>query len=285
MNKIHPTAIVDPRAELAGNVCIGPHVIIDGPVYIGAGGIVQAHTHLSGSTRIGRNCRIGPAAYVGLDPQHRRFVATEEAPTFLVIGDNVTIRETATIHRATTPGVEHATRVGDDCLIMGATHIAHDCVLGNSVTMANGALLAGHCMIGDGAVLGGACTLHQFCQVGRLAIIAGNEAVSHDIPPFSATRYGHLKGYNAIGCNRAGLSRESIRAIRAAFHCMHHSRTVSAAVASIRSEVRDCAEIRELLDFITRSRRGIQRSIHARPLNGANGEDIALAQVGNANHR
>ena len=180
----HPTAIVDKRARLGEGVKIGPYVVIEGRVSIGDGTTIRSHSVLGGDTKIGRNCRIGPAAYVGLDPQHIRFKAEAMSPTFLIIGDNVTVREGARIHRAIHPGEDHATRIGDNCFIMGAVHVAHDCILERDVIMADAALLGGHCQVGRGAFLGGGCTVHQFVHIGRLAIIAGNEQLSHDVPPF-----------------------------------------------------------------------------------------------------
>lgn len=259
-HSIHPTAIVDQRARLGEGVEIGPYVVIEGRVSIGDSTIIKSHTVLRGDTKIGRNCKIGPAAYVGLDPQHVRFSVDAQPPTFLVIGDNVTLREGSRIHRATHPGEEHATRIGDNCFIMGAVHVAHDCVVDRDVVMADAALLGGHCHVGRGAFLGGGCTVHQFVHIGRLAIIAGNEQLSHDVPPFAAVRYGRLKGYNAIGCKRSGMDRATITALRKCFNALRQHRTVPAALADIRAHVESFAEVGEFLDFIASSRRGIPPS-------------------------
>jgi UDP-N-acetylglucosamine acyltransferase len=269
MADIHSTALVDPKAELADGVVIGGYSVIKGPVKIGPGTAVHEHTHVQGNTVIGRECQIGPAAYVGLAPQHLR---ADLESGYLVIGDQVIIRETATIHRATAPGLEHATRVGDRCYIMGGVHIGHDCQLAEDVIAANSTLLGGHCHVGARAFLGGGCTLHQFVRVGRLAIIAGNEAASQDIPPFATMRYGWLKAYNARGCQRAGMSQETIYAVRAAFHCLHRNRMMSAALDDIRQHVPDLPEIRELVEFIAGSRRGIVPS-HAWQEGGQSRED------------
>jgi UDP-N-acetylglucosamine acyltransferase len=254
---VHPTAIVDPRVKLGEGAAVGAYAVIKGDVSIGAGSTILEHCVMDGPTEIGRGCRIGPGAYVGLGPQHLRYTPDEANPTYLVIGDNVIIREGARIHRATHPGREHATRVGDNCFLMGATHVAHDCVLESNVIMADGALMGGHCHIGAGTFLGGGCTLHQFVQIGRLAIIAGNEAVGHGVPPFAAVRYGRLKGYNAVGCRRAGIAREAIVAIRAAYQRLRDHRTTSAALAAIRAEVPDLPQVREIVDFLHASKRGV----------------------------
>ena len=257
---VHPTAIIDARARLGSNVTVGAYAVLRGPVTVGPGSIIREHTAIDGPTIIGRNCKIGPAAYLGMDPQHLRFVADEKAPTYLIIGDNVTIRESARLHRASHPGLEHATRIGDNCFLMGAVHVAHDCVVEPDVIMADAVLLGGHCQIGRGAFLGGGCTLHQFVNVGRLAIIAGNEAISQDVPPFSAVRYGRLKGYNAIGCKRFGMDATTITALRACFRRLRFHRTTSAALAAVRAEVRPLPEVREWMEFIETARRGIPPS-------------------------
>ncbi len=260
MENIHPTAIIDPAAALADDVTVAAYAIIRGKVTIGSGTIVREHTVIQGNTRIGRRCTLGPAAYIGLDPQHLKFRDSAEDPAWLIIGDDVVIRETATVHRAFHTGEEHATRVGSRCFLMGGVHIAHDCMLGDDVIMANGVLLGGHCQIGDRAFLGGGCALHQFVRVGRLAIIGGNEAVSKDVPPFGAVFYRRLKGYNAVGCRRAGMSRELITAIRATYRRLQSYPTTSAALDAIRNEVPDLPEVREIVQFIVESKRGVSSS-------------------------
>lgn len=257
---VHPTAIVDPRVRLDEGVSIGAYALLKGPLQIGAGTIIHEHSVVQGATIVSRNCKIGPAAYVGTDPQHTRFVADESDPTYLVVGDHVVIRECARLHRSTVPGLDHATRVGDHCFIMGAPHVGHDCVVENGVTLADSALLGGHCQIGEKAFIGGGCTLHQFIRVGRLSIIAGNEAISHDIPPFGAVLWGRLKAYNAIGCRRAGFDRQTITAIRAVYQRLQTHRTTSAALAAIRAEVEGLPEVQEILEFIESSRWGIVNS-------------------------
>lgn len=255
---IHPTAIVDSRATLAPGVVIGPYVIIEGPVQIGANSRILPHCVLGGPTIIGANCEIGPAAYVGTPAQHLK-VKAEDA--WLTIGDNTVIREGATVHRSTDNGIEHATRIGNNCFLMGGIHVAHDCHLGNGVIMANGSMIAGHIVIGDKAFLGGGSVVHQFVKIGRLAIIRGNEAVSHDIPPFAAVAYGGLKGYNAIGCRRFGFKQSSLSAIRAAYHCIHSHRTAFAALAALRELSSIYPEVQELVDFLASSKRGVPISV------------------------
>lgn len=254
MSNIHPTAIVDPRADVSDGVTIGPYAIITGPVEIGAGTIIHAHTHVQGQTVIGEQCAIGPAAYVGLPPQHLK--ADPEIGS-LRIGDRVIIRETATIHRSTSAGDEHATRIGNDCFLMGSVHIGHDCVLADGVIAANAVLLGGHCTIGEKTFLGGGCTLHQFVSIGRLAMIGGNEVVTHDVPPFAAVRYGYMKGYNAIGCKRSGIEATTLRAIRGAFYILKHQRNRQVVLEWLERDYGQVPEVCEIVEFIKRSKRGI----------------------------
>jgi UDP-N-acetylglucosamine acyltransferase len=258
MAKIHPTAIVDAQAEMGDDVTVGAYCIIKGRVQIGAGTVVQEHCHIHGHSVLGRGCRIGPAAYIGLDPQDLKYKGAE---TSMIIGDDVVIRETASVHRSTISDAAHATRIGDRCFIMGSAHVGHDCTLAKDVVLANGVLLAGHVNIGERAFLGGGFALHQFCSIGRLSVVAGNEALSQDVPPFAAIRDRSLKGYNAVGCRRAGFSQAALVAIRAAYTRLREHRQMTDAVAAIRAQVPLVPEVVEILDFIAASRRGIVPSM------------------------
>jgi len=261
MTSIHPTAIVDRRVELGEDVKIGPYAILEGRVRVGAGCIIEAHSVVRGPSRIGARCRIGPAAYVGLDPQHLKF-NPNETESWLIVGDECVIREGVSVHRGSHDGIEHATRIGNRCFLMANSHAAHDAQIGDDVVMANAVLLGGHVTVGDRAFLGGGAGVHQFCRIGRLAVVAGNEPVARDIPPFAAARYGGIKGYNAVGCRRAGISTTNIHAIREAFYCLHTYRTIPAAVEAIRDRgLAKVPEVRELLEFIATSKRGIQPSV------------------------
>ncbi|HEX4795844.1 MAG TPA: acyl-ACP--UDP-N-acetylglucosamine O-acyltransferase [Humisphaera sp.] len=277
MPSIHATAIVDRTAELAEGVTIDAYAIVGAGVSIGAGTTIGSHSVVQGPTAIGGNCTIGPAAYVGLEPQHLEFLRRPpevRQQSWLVIGDGTIIRESASVHRASKAGRENATRVGNQCLLMGGSHIAHDCVVADHVTMANGALLAGHCNIGPRAFLGGSCALHQFGRIGRLAMIAGNESIGRDVPPFAAMFHGGLKGYNAVGCRRAGVSREAIKAIRKTYYCYHSNRTMNGVLAAITDAGIDGPEVREILEFFKSTRRGIQPSVRfLNYLRSSDGED------------
>ena len=261
MATIHPTAIVDPRAELADGVSIGAYSIIKGPVHLAADTIVHEHTHIHGKTYIGQRCELGPTAFIGLNPQH---LTADLTIGELEIGDNVVIRETATVHRSTAAGRERATKIGNNCFLMGGVHIAHDCELGEAVILANSALLGGHCKVGSQAFLGGGSALHQFVRIGRLAIVGGNETCTQEVPPFAAVRDGGMRAYNAIGCKRAGMSRDSIRAIRTAYRIIHSNRLIDHAVREIRALVGDVPEVREILSFIADIKRGLIPSVAGR---------------------
>jgi UDP-N-acetylglucosamine acyltransferase len=258
MPYIHPTAIVSPQADLAEDVTVEAFVVIEGRVRIGPGSLVRHHSVIYGSTNLGANCRIGPGAYVGMDPQHLGYKGDE---TWLVAGDGVIVREGASIHRAFKQGQENATRVGSRVFLMANSHIAHDCVVGDDVVFANSVAIGGHVQVGARAVFGGGAVVHQFVRIGRLAIISGNEALTRDVPPFAALRYGGLKGYNAVGCRRAGMDREATYAIRAVFRCLGQHRTTPRAVKAILETVPQLPEVREMVEFIAAGTRGIQPSL------------------------
>ena len=261
MPTIHPTAIVDPRACLGDGVIIGAYCIIKGDPHIGANTVIHEHSHIHGNTTIGQQCEVGPAAYVGLKPQHLH--ADLNIGT-LRIGDRAVIREMASLHRSIKAGDDHATRLGNDCFIMGGVHVGHDCVLASGVIAANAALLGGHCEVGEKAFLGGGCTLHQFVRIGRLAIIGGNEKPTQDVPPFGAMRTDFLRGYNAIGCKRAGMSRTALHAIRGVYRAMRLSHNRQELLSALEAEHGEIAEVREILDFIRVSKRGILPSTPGR---------------------
>jgi UDP-N-acetylglucosamine acyltransferase len=238
-------------------VTVGPYCVIEGRIKIGAGSSILAHSVINGTTFIGSNCRIGPHAVIGVNPQHTGY---KDQETYLVVEDNVTVREFATVHRATKPGLENATRVGRGSFLMVGSHVAHDCRVGENVTLANAVQLAGHVTVGERAFVGGGTVVHQFVRIGRLAMIGGGEAVSKDVLPFGAVFRGGHKGYNAVGCRRAQLDPEALRGIRAAFHEFHTQVSPIKAAQNLRSNgVAPIPQVREVIEFIESSRRGIQR--------------------------
>jgi UDP-N-acetylglucosamine acyltransferase len=250
---IHPTAIVDPRAEIDASASIGPYTIIDGPVIIGPGTRVLAHAVLSGHTAIGRDNVIHMGAVVGHVPQDWGY---RDAPTAVCIGDRNIIREHAEIHRATQ--VDAPTSLGDDNFIFARAHVAHDCHLGSGVLVANGAMLAGHVSVGDQAYVSGNCVVHQFVRIGRLALLRGLSRTSRDVPPFCIMDGTHtVRAVNRVGLRRAGLASTQIRAIQRAFTVLFRERrNVRQALAELEQEPLT-AEVRELVDFIRSSTRGV----------------------------
>ncbi len=243
---IHPTAIVDPQAEIGPEVSIGAYTIIDGPVKIASGTRVYPHAHISGSTTIGRNCQIHPYAVVGNTPQDHSY---EGGESFVVIGDNTMIREFTSIHRGAAPGT--TTSIGSGCMIMAKAHVAHNCVIGDGVVLTNGVECAGHVQIGNHAVIAAHAMVHQFARVGRRAMCVGSALVMRDVPPFCVTDYkGGVAKVNLVGLQREGLSRQSTQAIKDAFKILYRSdEPFSMAVEQLKA-MDNCPEVEEILEFI-----------------------------------
>ncbi len=255
--KIHPTAIVHPEAQLDENVEIGPYAVVDRNVKIGKDTCIEGFAQILGHTQIGKNCHIFSYAVIGSIPQDLKYKGEK---SFVVIGDNNTIREFVTIN----PGTEKNsfTIVGNNNLIMAYSHIAHNCKIGDNNILANVATLAGHVEIKDRVVIGGLVAIHQFCRVGSLSIIGGCSKVVQDIPPYSLCD-GHpakVRGVNIVGLKRAGFSKEKIEIIRKSYKIIFfENHTFSVARQIILKELSSSEEVNKLLDFISSSKRGIAR--------------------------
>ncbi len=254
--QIHSTAIVDPRAELAEDVVIGPYTIIDGPVRIGPRTHVHSHSVIEGLTTIGADNKIFPFTSIGVVPQDLKF-AGETTET--IIGDRNTIRESVTIHRGTAESMR--TVVGNDCLLMAMTHVAHDCVVGDHVIMANVAALAGHVVVEDWAIIGGLVAVVQFVTVGAHCYIGAGGIITKDVPPFMLVfsnpepRVGTI---NLVGLKRRGFDKDRLSALKQAYRLLYRSGlNNSQAVERIRGEVEQTEDIRQLLRFIKNSTVGI----------------------------
>ncbi|NBV06929.1 MAG: acyl-ACP--UDP-N-acetylglucosamine O-acyltransferase [Proteobacteria bacterium] len=210
--KIHSTAIVGAKTQLADNVEIGPYSIIGDDVKIGEGTIIKSHVVIEGDTEIGKNNEIFPFVSIGLAPQDLKFAGEKSK---IIIGDNNKIREHVTIHLGTKDGAM-LTKIGSNCLFMVGVHIAHDCVVGNHVILANNATLAGHVELGDYVVIGGLSALHQFVRIGKGAMIGGMSGVEHDVIPNGLVigERASLAGLNIVGMKRRGVSRDDIHALR-----------------------------------------------------------------------
>ncbi len=256
---IHPSAVISAEASLGENVRVGPFAVIEGEVIIGPGTIIRPQAHLIGPLTIGSNNDIGNGAVIGGTPQH---LAYKGESTSLVIGDNNTFREYVTVHRGmpvgTGPGTG-ITRVGNRNLFMVGSHVAHDCVIGNECIFANSAVIGGHVEIGDRALLSGNSCVHQFCRVGRLGLLSGSSATSKDIPPFWVMQdVNSVWGVNTIGMRRAGMATAEIQAVRRAFAMIYKERlTIPVALLRMEAELGQFDAIRELVQFIRSSKRGI----------------------------
>src|SRR6266851_3643786 len=253
---IHSSAVISPHAQIGPDCHIGPYAVIGDEVTLGAGVNIQSHCVIEGRTRIGDETHIYPFVSIGLPPQDLKF-AGESTET--EIGRRNRIREFATIHRGTSGG-GGLTRTGDDCFLMAQAHVAHDCLLGNNVIMANAATLAGHVIVDDGANIGAYSGVHQFCRVGREAYVGGYSVVVKDALPFALTVGNHAKcyGLNKVGVRRRGYSRETIAALHHAFHLLLSAKlNTTQALDRIREEIRNSAEVDELVRFVEESKRGV----------------------------
>ena len=250
---VHPTAIIDRRAEIDPSAEIGPYVVIDGKVRIGAGTRILAHAYLSGATVIGRDNVIHVGAVIGHEPQ---LIGFGGEPTPLRIGDRNVFREHCEVHRASK--ADGATIIGDDNFLMSHSHVGHDSRIGNRVIIATGAMLGGHVEVGDQVFISGNCAVHQFVRIGRLAFLQGQSGTSRDVPPFCLMDRLHtVRGLNRVGLRRAGFDPEQIRALQRAFvRLFRQRRNLKAALAEIEAEPMS-AEVAHLVEFIRASRRGV----------------------------
>lgn len=257
--RVHPTAVLGPDVVLEEGVQIGPYAVLEGPITIGAGTVIGPHVHLLGPLVIGRNNQIGTGCVLGGAPQH---LAYRGEATRVVIGDGNIFREHVTVHRALPPGTgagSGITRIGHRNLLMAGSHVAHDCIVANECVLANGALLAGHVQLDDRVLISGNSAVHQFCRVGRLALLSGVSAVSQDIPPFwIMQRHNEVCGVNVVGMRRAGLSTEDIQAVRRLFASIYRQRLpLSLILQQCSGDAETSPAVREVLEFIRSSQRGI----------------------------
>jgi UDP-N-acetylglucosamine acyltransferase len=257
--EIHPTAIVDPKAELADDVIIHAYSIVGPNVKIGPGSSVGPHAVIDGWTTIGARNRISPFVAIGHPPQD---VSYRNEETHVDIGDDNIFREHVTVHRGTGRG-RGTTRVGNNNFLMSASHIAHDCQIGNNVVMANVAVLGGHVEIGDFAVVGGVVAIHQYVRIGPHCFIGGGSAINMDAPPYmlvAGSRPAKLFGPNLIGLKRHGFSPGTIQALKKSYRILFRSGlNLREAVDKIRQEVDAVAEVENLLKFMESSKRGVTR--------------------------
>lgn len=252
--KIHPTAIVDPGAELGADVEVGAYSVIDAHVAIGARTVIGPHVHITGYTTIGEDCAISSSAVLGEPPQDRKY--RSGTISYLKIGNRNIIREFVTMHLAVGEG--NATIIGDDNMMMAYSHIGHNCVFGNNICMANYVGVSGGCRVDDRVVLGGMCGLHQNVHIGRLAMVGGYCGVTNDVPPFViiAGPPSRLYGLNTVGLRRASFSAELRGHLKQAFRMVcSGQRNLTNSLAEARKTVPQLAEVEEFLYFLERSGR------------------------------
>jgi UDP-N-acetylglucosamine acyltransferase len=254
---IHPTAIVDPRARIAESAEIGPYSIVGAEVEIGAGTRLMAHNYLEGPLQVGADNVFHPYNTIGVASQDLKYRG-ERAETR--IGDRNKIREFVTIHRGTQGG-GLITSIGSDNLLMAYAHVAHDVQMGDHIVLGHAATLGGHVVVGDWAVISASSGVHQFCRIGRHAIVGGYSVVTQDILPFSNTvseRETKVFGANRIGLERRGFDAAAIEALQTALRLLTRSQlNTTQAIERIRAEVPPCGEVDELLEFIRSSERGV----------------------------
>ena len=255
---IHPTAIIDPTAELAEDVSIGPYSIVGPGVQIDAGTVVGSHVVIKGPTFIGKDNRIFQFSSVGEDTQDMKY---RGEPTRLEVGDRNIIREYCTIHRGTVQD-KSITQVGSDNLLMAYTHVAHDCIVGDHVIMANAASIAGHVQVESHAILGGFTLVHQFCKIGQYSFSAMGSILSRDIPPYVLVGGQPTKphGINAVGLERQGFSQDAIRQIKKAYKIVYKSGLkLEASIEALEEMAEETPEVDCLVTFLKQTQRSILR--------------------------
>jgi len=258
MTKIHPTALVDAKAQLADDVEIGPYSIIGEHVKIGAGTTVGAHAVITGHTTIGAHNQIFHFVSLGEAPQDKKYAGE---PTRLEIGDHNVIREFCTFNIGTIQD-RGVTTIGSHNWIMAYVHIAHDCVVGDRTIFANNASLAGHAEIGDWVILGGFTGVHQFCKIGAHVMTGISSVVFKDIPPFvmASGQPAAPHGLNNEGLKRRGFTAESLTALKRAYKTLYREgNTLAEAQTQLAISAAANAEVQQLLDFLEHSERGIIR--------------------------
>jgi len=252
---IHPHAFVDPGAVLGENVTVGPFAVIESNVLIGNGCEIGPGAVIKSYTTMGDNCRVHTGAVIGDTPQDLAF---KNITSYVRIGCRNVFREGVTVQRGTAQ--DSVTTVGDDCYLMVNSHLAHNVTLGNKVIMANGVLLGGYVHLGDGAFISGNAVIHQFCRVGRLAMVGGLSAISKDVPPFCMTRSGTVNsivGLNIVGLRRSGFTPEQRKNVRSCFNIIFLQKMNITQAMEVLASMKDNAIALEFRDFIQSAKRGI----------------------------
>ncbi len=256
---IHPTAIVDPLAQVDRSASIGPYAIVEGAVHIGPQCNIQAHAKLMGPLTMGCGNIVHSFACLGDVPQDLKFKGEDSC---LTIGDGNIFREHVTVHR----GTSGQTLLGSNNYLMVASHVGHNCRLGNHITLVNGALLGGHVVVEDRAIIGGNCAIHQFCRVGRLAMISLTSAYNVDVPPFCmAVSTNLITQLNSVGLRRSGMSVASQNGLRRMFRWIYRTHAdvpLAKSLERLSADLRAVPEIQEFTAFVRASKRGVARFRH-----------------------
>jgi UDP-N-acetylglucosamine acyltransferase len=255
--QIHPTAIVDGRAEIGAGTNVGPYCVIGPEVVLGRDCWLQHHVTLSGPMRAGTRNKFYAYCSIGQQTQDLKY---QGEPTYLEIGDENTFREFVTVNRSTTS--EGKTRVGNCGHFLAYSHIGHDCTVGDNVVFSNNGTLAGHVQVDDDAVMGGLTAVHQFCRIGRFAITGGCSKIVQDVPPFMIAdgNPAEIRGINLIGLERKGFPAENVKLIKEAFRLIYRSKyNTRQAIEAIRKELPPSEEVGQIIEFIEQSQRGIIR--------------------------
>jgi len=255
MPEIHPTAIVSTEAKLADDVLVGAYAIVEGDVEIGAGSKLESHAIVKDGAIIGARVTVGNFAVISGLPQDLSFDPATRS--FVRIGDGTTIREGATINRATQEG--KATVVGQNCFVMAEAHVGHDCQVGSEVVIGNASLLGGHVQVGERCFLGGSAGIHQFCRIGEGVMFGGQSTATMDVAPFTMfAERNALFGLNLVGLRRRGFSKETIsilqRCYRSVFLGTGNVRRLARELLD--GEYGECAEARRFLEFFGSGTRG-----------------------------
>jgi UDP-N-acetylglucosamine acyltransferase len=252
---IHPLAQIDPTAELDSTVSVGPFAVIGPRVKIGAGTRIGPGVLVEQDTEIGRDCVIHHQASVGTAAQDTKY---RGEPSRLIIGDQVVIRENATLNRGT--AAQGTTRVGSHCVLLAYSHVAHDCTVGDHVVLSNGVQLGGHVTLEPFVVIGGMVPVHQFCTIGRHAFIGGGFRVVQDVPPYvlAAGEPLRMYGLNRVGLQRAGFSAESLKLLKRAFTVVYDKdRALTARLQELSSWPDPVGILRAIVDFFAVQNRGV----------------------------
>ncbi|MFY9316943.1 MAG: acyl-ACP--UDP-N-acetylglucosamine O-acyltransferase [Burkholderiales bacterium] len=252
MQVIHPSASIAPGARLGAGVEVGPFAVIEADTAIGDGCRIAAQVVIKRHTRMGRRNRVCEQAVIGGEPQDVKF--DPACVSGVEIGDDNLFRESVTVHRGSRPGA--ATRVGSGCMLMIGAHVAHDCALGDNVVMANLATLGGEAVVQDRAFISGLVGVHQFCRIGRVAMIGGLTKLVQDALPFCITdgNPGRARGLNLVGLRRAGFKAAEIAALKDAYGLLYRKVPLAEAIATMKASA--SGAVKELAAFLESSKRG-----------------------------